>query len=106
MARELLGKEETASQRFTNAAADRFIKDMRDNFTGREGVLFNSGTKWVEQRRFMLSTLRDFGFGKSSMEELIAEEVVEFMDHLEMKSASGPIEVKVPRDRLLCSAVL
>ena len=28
------------------------------------GIIHNSGAVWQDQRRFALSTLRDFGFGK------------------------------------------
>ena len=31
-----------------------------------QGIVFNDGKEWSEQRRFTLRTLRDFGFGKSS----------------------------------------
>ena len=37
--------------------------------------MFSSGTTWQEQRRFCVRQLRDFGFGKSTMEPLIQEEV-------------------------------
>jgi hypothetical protein len=37
---------------------------------------------WTEQRRFTLRTLREFGFGKSGMEEMINNEVFEFIPYI------------------------
>ena len=39
------------------------------------GVLLSQGRGWREQRRFLLRNLRDFGFGKSEMEDTLLEEV-------------------------------
>lgn len=39
------------------------------------GILFTQGKFWNEQRRFTLKVLKDFGFGKTSMEDTIVEEV-------------------------------
>ena len=47
------------------------------------GLLFSTGHEWVEQRRFALRQLRDLGFGKSSMEDMINEEVGKLIDLLE-----------------------
>ena len=40
-----------------------------------EGVLFSDGKTHKEQRKFMLTSLREFGFGKSEMESIINDEV-------------------------------
>ena len=41
----------------------------------RSGLVVSEGRTWTEQRRFTLRTLRDFGFGKQGMEDVILEEV-------------------------------
>jgi hypothetical protein len=38
-------------------------------------VVFSNGKDWKVRRRFCLKNLRDFGFGKSSMETLIMDEL-------------------------------
>ncbi|CAL8110137.1 unnamed protein product [Orchesella dallaii] len=43
------------------------------------GILFQDGEEWQEQRRFALRHLRDFGFGKRSMENLVMDEVTELI---------------------------
>ena len=35
------------------------------------GIFFSNGTEWKEQRQFSMRKLREFGFGKLSMEEVI-----------------------------------
>lgn len=39
------------------------------------GIVFAQGKSWNDQRRFTLRVLKDFGFGKTSMEDTIVEEV-------------------------------
>lgn len=46
------------------------------------GVIFTQGKFWTEQRRFTLRALRDFGFGKASMEDTIMDEVEKLCDQL------------------------
>jgi hypothetical protein len=46
------------------------------------GIIFANGHNWKVQRRFCLRNLRDFGFGKASMEALIMDEVKQLGDSM------------------------
>ncbi|XP_046561501.1 cytochrome P450 2J4-like isoform X2 [Haliotis rubra] len=41
----------------------------------KEGIFMSSGQTWKEIRRFSLQTMRDFGMGKSSVEDKVKDEV-------------------------------
>jgi len=57
------------------------------------GVIFSNGEAWVEQRRFTLRTLRDFGFGKTGMEGMIKEEVTMFIEEIK-KTEGDPFDFR------------
>ena len=44
------------------------------------GIIHTEGEHWSTQRRFSLKTLKDFGFGRKSIEESIHFEVDEMVD--------------------------
>ncbi|XP_046363835.2 cytochrome P450 2J4-like [Haliotis rufescens] len=55
----------------------------------RKGVVASSGDLWREQRRFALCTLREFGVGRSMMEDKIHDEVSQFLAAMEMEKSEG-----------------
>ncbi|KAE8605379.1 hypothetical protein XENTR_v10015092 [Xenopus tropicalis] len=69
----------------TDAVKDALVNHA-DEFSGRpkipmfdqtskgHGVIFADGENWKVMRRFTLSTLRDFGMGKKTLEDRIGEE--------------------------------
>lgn len=64
-------------------------------FGQRLGVVHNDGPEWQEQRRFSLRHLRDLGFGKTSSEGLIREEIDDLMDEIRLQSGRNqPVDFK------------
>ncbi len=53
------------------------------------GLVFGRGPSWSEQRRFTLHNLRNLGFGKLHMEDLILEEVTKLNSYLETFKSSA-----------------
>ena len=81
MVKDLFSREETNSRNYPKVV--NAIKRSRNSFSGMEGVAFSEGKTHQEQRKFMLTTLREFGFGKSDMESFINGEVRQFCDSAE-----------------------
>ncbi|XP_062919618.1 cytochrome P450 2G1-like isoform X2 [Mobula hypostoma] len=52
----------------------RYLLPFFEKISDGYGVAFSSGERWKQLRRFTLSTLRNFGMGKKSIEERIQEE--------------------------------
>ena len=54
----------------------------KENKGQNPGVIGTSGQYWIEQRRFLLKNLKDFGFGKTSMESMIQDEMAKLCSKL------------------------
>ncbi|XP_011056303.1 PREDICTED: probable cytochrome P450 305a1 [Acromyrmex echinatior] len=57
----------------------------------RRGVLFTDGDIWRDQRRFVLKTLKEFGFGNVTMEDIILNDAVSLTSTIESLAKLGPI---------------
>ncbi|KAM9316382.1 cytochrome P450 2C5-like [Gastrophryne carolinensis] len=54
--------------------ADRPWRPLIEKISRNNGVIFSNGENWKVMRRFTLSTLRDYGMGKKTIEDKINEE--------------------------------
>ncbi|XP_014265519.2 cytochrome P450 2J6 isoform X1 [Maylandia zebra] len=57
-----------------DSLADRPDLPLQTDIAHGLGVFTSSGNLWKQQRRFVLSTLRQFGFGKKSLESVVLDE--------------------------------
>ena len=70
--KELFSKEE-----FSGRKVNAFLKEFKFDGDIPRGIIHTQGSHWNIQRRFSLKTLKDFGFGKQSMELAINAEIDE-----------------------------
>ena len=59
------------------------------------GILSSNGREWKEQRRFALSTLRDFGMGKLHLENCIIDEAKALTMIIDAKNGE-PFDIHYP----------
>jgi len=81
--KEAMSKDELLYRPKLGANDDFMFPDEHGE---RRGIMFANGQEWQEQRRFTLRNLRDFGFGKVSMESLIQEEVEKCIEMLSQET--------------------
>ncbi|XP_035712950.1 cytochrome P450 2F3-like [Folsomia candida] len=85
--KDMFSQEPAFAGRF-KLGGDSLITDLYTN--GQlHGIINSEGKRWEELRRFTIRQLREFGFGKSTMEALIMDELKELLDW--MKSTEGQV---------------
>ncbi|XP_046573178.1 cytochrome P450 2C23-like [Haliotis rubra] len=52
---------------------------LTDHFSKGKGLVFSTGSIWREHRKFSMSTLKEFGMGKTILEDTIQEELSFFL---------------------------
>ena len=57
------------------------------NLGKKTGITMNDGEEWKELRTWMVTTLREFGFGKRKMSEMIKDELVIVLENLKKGGA-------------------
>nr|XP_056712810.1 cytochrome P450 2K4-like [Euleptes europaea] len=68
---------ETVKEALVNQAdafADRPTIPIFEDYLQGHGIVFSTGEGWKVMRRFAITTLRDYGMGKKTIEERIVEE--------------------------------
>ncbi|KAG6926296.1 cytochrome P450 2G1 [Chelydra serpentina] len=101
-------------------AVKEALVDQAEEFGGREGLalvertskgnglFFSNGETWRQLRRFALSTLRNFGMGKRSIEERIQEEIQYLLEEFR-KTEGTPLDptfvLRRSVSNVICSVV-
>ncbi|XP_012153072.2 putative cytochrome P450 303a1 [Megachile rotundata] len=71
-------------------------------FGMRRGLIVVDGNLWIEQRKFVMKHLRDFGFGRKSMAMIIEEEATWLVEHFK-KLIKNDNNDRINKSRILCN---
>ncbi|XP_053383762.1 cytochrome P450 2J4-like [Mercenaria mercenaria] len=70
-----------------------WLKGLKEATKEGKGVIWQSGNDWKVLRKFVLQTLREFGVGKTSLEQNIMREVDAANDVLYATNGSPPVSL-------------
>ncbi|XP_059834788.1 uncharacterized protein LOC132398968 [Hypanus sabinus] len=79
-----------------------------DDLTHGYGIIFSSGESWKQMRRFTMSTLRDFGMGKKTVEDKIIEEahfLIKLFESCKGQEFNPTIQLNAAVANIICSIV-
>ncbi|XP_004607355.3 cytochrome P450 2J2-like [Sorex araneus] len=85
---------------------NRPVTPIRERVFKENGLIMSNGQTWKEQRRFTLTTLRNFGLGKKSLEERIQEEayyLVEFIKEENGQPFDPQFKINNAVSNIICS---
>lgn len=89
-----LSDPELIRQAFSKSVAvDRVSMPLFKMFLGDKGVIFSSGETWLNNRRFTLFQLKNFGMGKSKIDQCITRQVEAFVNEVLMESCNQAVSV-------------
>ena len=87
--KELFNKEVVSAR-----GQNYFLQNIRGPGKPNHGLINTCGQPWTSHKRFTLKTLKDFGFGKNSLDEVIHEEADELINSLiEVNEANGEVKM-------------
>ncbi|KAI6216538.1 (pine wood nematode) hypothetical protein [Aphelenchoides besseyi] len=83
---------------------EKLVLESFDKLTrgGTYGIIGTNGDLWREQRRFALTTLRDFGMNKTLMQERILDEVQTLCANVNSDLDAGVVEHDFRRHTDIC----
>ncbi|XP_049630547.1 cytochrome P450 2J2-like isoform X2 [Suncus etruscus] len=85
---------------------NRPVLPMQNRIFKGKGIIMSNGQAWKEQRRFTLTTLRNFGLGKKSLEERIQEEsyyLVQFIKEENGQPFDPQFKINNAVSNIICS---
>ncbi|XP_077130966.1 cytochrome P450 2K1-like [Ranitomeya variabilis] len=88
--------------------SERPTTPVFDILSNGHGIIFSNGETWRSMRRFTLSTLRDFGMGKKSVEARIQDELMPLIESFRShngKPFNTHILINTAVSNVICSII-